>query len=134
MRAKLIPLPILVLVGLLAACSPKPPATETAAASSATPAEMSGMSDLANMSATALDSDTGAKLGSGVGVITAIDKGAGKVTIKHEAIPAVDWPAMTMTFKAAPTTLLDGLTVGEKIKFDVKVLNSDVEVTAVTPQ
>ncbi len=131
MRAKMTALSILALAGVLAACSPKPAATESAAATSAAPMEMSGMSDMSGM---AMDTDAGAKMGSGVGVITAIDKVAGTVTIKHDAIPAVDWPAMTMVFKATPPALLDGLKVGEKIKFDVTVKGSDAEVTAVTPQ
>lgn len=134
MRAKLTTLSILALAGLLAACSPKP-ATDASAstATSETPAqtmsEMSGMSDMSGMAM----SDA-AKTGSGTGVVTAIDKTAGTVTIKHEAIPAVDWPAMTMAFKAIPASLLDSLKVGEKVSFDVKVKGSDAEVTAVTPQ
>jgi Cu/Ag efflux protein CusF len=131
MRAKLTTLSILAIAGVLAACSPKPAATEAATETSAAPAGMSGMSDMSGM---AMDTDAGAKMGSGVGVITAIDKASSTLTIKHDAIPAVDWPAMTMAFKATPPALLDGLKVGEKIKFDVKVNGSDAEVTAVTPQ
>lgn len=131
MRAKLTTLSILAMAGALAACSPKPAATDASAvASSAAPSAMSGMSDMSGM---AMDTDAGAKMGNGVGVITAIDKTAGTLTIKHDAIPAVDWPAMTMAFKATPPALLDGLKVGEKIKFDVTVKGSDAEVTAVTP-
>ena len=59
---------------------------------------------------------------------------AGTLTIKHDAIPAVNWPAMTMAFKAAPAALLDGLKVGAKIKFDVNDSGADAEVTALTPQ
>lgn len=131
MRAKLTTLSILAMAGALAACSPKPAATESAAATSAEPA---AMSDMSGMSGMAMDTDASAKMGSGVGEITAIDKTAGTLTIKHGAIPAVDWPAMTMAFKATPPALLDGLKVGEKIKFDVTVKGSDADVTAVTPQ
>lgn len=115
----------------LAACSPK---ASTADSASSVEAPASAMNDMSGMSGMAMDNDAGAKTGSGVGVITAIDKTGKMVTIRHDAIPAVDWPAMTMAFKAAPPTLLDGLKVGEKIKFDVKVRGSDAEVTAVTPQ
>lgn len=34
----------------------------------------------------------------GTGVVTEIDFNSKKVTIAHEAIPAVNWPAMTMRF------------------------------------
>ena len=120
----------------LAACSPKASSVNAPASSASdmTPSAMSDMSPMANMSGMAMDTDAGAKTGSGVGEITAIDKTAGTLTIKHDAIPAVDWPAMTMAFKATPPALLDGLKVGEKIKFDVKVNGSDAEVTAATPQ
>lgn len=134
MRAKLTALSILAMAGVLAACSPKPASTEASAASSAAPAETPDMSPMANMSGMAMDMDAGAKKGTGVGVITAIDKTANTVTIKHDAIPAVDWPAMTMAFKATPPALLDGLKVGEKVKFYVSVKGSDAEVTAVHPQ
>ncbi|WP_031238708.1 copper-binding protein [Asticcacaulis sp. AC466] len=135
MRAKIaITLSTLAFAGGLAACSPRPAAPEAASTSAAAPAEMASMSGMSDMSGMAMDTDAGAKKGSGVGVITAIDKVAGTVTIQHDAIPAVDWPAMTMAFKATPSSLLDGLKVGEKIKFDVKVQGSDAEVTAATPQ
>ncbi|WP_303832184.1 copper-binding protein [Asticcacaulis taihuensis] len=135
MRAKLaITLSVFAVAGGLAACSPKPAATDAATTSAAAPTEMAAMSGGGDMSGMAMDTDAGAKMGSGVGVITAIDKTAGTVTIKHDAIPAIDWPAMTMAFKATPASLLDGLKVGEKIKFDVTVKGSDAEVTAVTPQ
>ena len=118
MRAKLtIAVSVLAITCVLSACSPPAP--------DSTDASVSG---------TAMAPDSGAKTGSSVGMITAIDAAAGTVTIQHQAIPAVGWPAMTMPFKASPSTLLDGLKVGDKVKFDVKLQGSDAEVTAVTPQ
>ena len=131
MRAKLAAtLSILALAAAVSACSPKPTATDSASVTPEMPA--SGMAGMSGMSGMAMES--AAKTGQGVGEITAIDSKAGTVTIKHDAIPAVDWPAMTMAFKATPSSLLDGLKVGEKVKFDVKVQGSDAEVTAVAPQ
>lgn len=75
-----------------------------------------------------------AKTGQGIGVITAIDPKAGSLTIRHEPIQALNWPAMTMTFRANPPTLLKGLTVGQRIGFDVKAQGMEAEVTAVWPQ
>ena len=72
-----------------------------------------------------------AKTGQGTGVITAIDTKANTLTIRHGAIPAVSWPAMTMTFKASPPTLLHGLSVGQTIGFDVRTQGMAAEVTAV---
>ena len=110
----------------LAACGPKPVA-DTSTASAESPA--AAMSDMSGMAM-----EPAAKAGKGVGEITAIDTKGGTVTIKHDAIPDVNWPAMTMTFKANPESLLTGLKVGEKVDFDVSVKGSDAEVTAVRSQ
>ncbi len=77
---------------------------------------------------------TPAKKGQGIGVITAIDAKANTLTIRHGPIPAVGWPAMTMTFKASPPALLKGLRVTEKIRFDVTTHGMAAEVTGVRPQ
>ena len=74
------------------------------------------------------------KTGKGVGVVTALDRNAAKVTIKHGPIPSVGWPAMTMTFAANPPALLKGLKVGQRIAFDVKTKGGAAEITGVRPQ
>jgi Cu(I)/Ag(I) efflux system protein CusF len=74
------------------------------------------------------------KTGQGVGVITAIDPKANTLTIRHGPIPAVGWPAMTMTFKATPPTLLRGVRVGQTVGFDVRTRGMDAEVTALRPR
>ena len=72
-----------------------------------------------------------AKHGSGVGVIKAIDVKNDALTIQHGPIPAVAWPAMTMTFRATPPALLTGLKVGQTIGFDVTVRGVAASVTAI---
>ena len=42
---------------------------------------------------------------------------ASSVTLSHEPVPAIDWPAMTMTFKLEPPTLAKGLKVGDQVTF-----------------
>jgi Cu(I)/Ag(I) efflux system protein CusF len=71
------------------------------------------------------------KTGKGTGVITEIDPKAGTVTIKHQPIAALGWPAMTMGFKAKPATLLTGLKVGQKIGFDASQGSGLPELTAI---
>ena len=56
----------------------------------------------------------------GEGVITAIDTKENILTLDHEAIPALKWPAMKMGFKVADPSLLNGLTVGDKVDFELK--------------
>jgi len=90
-------------------------------------AAQSSMSDMA-MSA------PGAKHGQGTGMIKAIDPKDGTLTIQHGPIPAVSWPAMTMTFKAKPTELLKGLKVGQTVDFDTTVTGMAADVTAIRPK
>ncbi len=71
------------------------------------------------------------KTGKGVGVVTALDAKAARITINHGPIPAVGWPAMTMTFKASPPTLLKGVRVGQTVAFDVRTKGMDAEVTGI---
>ena len=106
---------------LLSACgqkadttAPEKPAATTAAA------------DMGKM-----DMPVGAKMAKSTGTVTAIDKTAGKITLDHAAIPEVSWPAMTMAFGAKPA-LLDGVTVGDKVAFDVTIKGNYGEVTAIT--
>ena len=39
------------------------------------------------------------------------------VTLSHEPVPAIGWPAMTMTFKLEPPALAEGLKVGDQVAF-----------------
>ena len=69
----------------------------------------------------------------GTGVIRAIDAAEGTVTIQHQAIASIHWPAMTMTFKADPSSLLKGIKVGEKVTFTLHPDGMHSRVTAITP-
>lgn len=71
------------------------------------------------------------KTGTGVGVITEIDLKDATVTVKHEPIPALGWPSMTMPFRVNPPSLLDGLKVGQKIGFDANEGHGLPEITAI---
>ena len=71
-----------------------------------------------------------AKMAKGTGTVTAIDSASGKITLEHDAIPAVEWPAMTMGFSAKPE-LLKGIAVGDKVGFDLTVTGNAAEVTSI---
>ena len=91
----------------------------------ASTASAQAMKPMPGMSAAAV------KTGKGVGVVTALDPKAGKVTIKHGPIPALDWPGMTMTFRAAPA-LLRPTRIGQTVAFDVRMRGTTAEVSAMT--
>jgi len=63
----------------------------------------------------------------------AVDAKAGKVTLHHGPITALGWPAMTMTFKAAPS-LLTAIKPGQSVKFTLKPTDGSGEVVAIAPQ
>lgn len=69
----------------------------------------------------------------GTGVVEAVDTAKGTVTIKHQAIASIRWPAMTMTFKADPSSLLQSIKVGEQVNFTMHPAGKDSTVTAMTP-
>ena len=52
-----------------------------------------------------------------VGVVDEIDEARGVVTISHEAIKSLGWPAMTMNFTVKDTKLLRKLSKSKKIHF-----------------
>ena len=53
----------------------------------------------------------------GTGVVQSVDKAAKKITIAHEAIPAVNWPPMTMRFTITPQTQLNNVKDGDSVDF-----------------
>lgn len=52
-----------------------------------------------------------------VGVIKAVDPKTERITISYEAVEALNWPAGTMPFVVGKSALLNGATVGEKVRF-----------------
>ena len=54
----------------------------------------------------------------GVGVLQAIDVAAGTVTIAHEPVASLHWPAMKMDFVVANPSLVSGLKAGMGVRFE----------------
>lgn len=54
----------------------------------------------------------------GTGTITALDPASGKITLAHEPIPELGWPAMTMGFSLKRGLAL-GLSVGDHVRFEL---------------
>ena len=65
------------------------------------------------------------------GEIKSIDAKAGTVTIHHSPIPALGWPAMTMTFKATPDALKVARS-GQTVSFTLK--GPENQVVAIEPK
>jgi len=70
----------------------------------------------------------------GEGVVKAVDVRAGTVVIAHGPIAALNWPAMTMEFKVANSSLLSGLKPGMSLSFEfVERGQGEWIITAIKP-
>lgn len=110
---------IVPIILLAAACSP--PAAQDAAKSG----------DAMNM-------ETAAPAAAGpitsTGTVTQVDPAAGTITISHEPITAISWPAMTMQFTAENPAILQGIVVGDRVAFELKSASEPQVVASVTKQ
>ena len=70
----------------------------------------------------------------GAGVVQAVDPQTGSITLKHEPIEAIHWGAMTMEFKAADPSILQGVAVGDRVAFELKSAAEPQTVTMVQKQ
>lgn len=52
------------------------------------------------------------------GKVTKVDAGAGVVTLAHEPVKSLNWPAMNMGFQVRDKMLLDKLGVGKTVDFE----------------
>jgi Cu/Ag efflux protein CusF len=52
-----------------------------------------------------------------IGVVQAIDSGAGRVTIAYEPVEALGWPKGSMPFVVSQPDLLKSVAVGERVRF-----------------
>ena len=60
------------------------------------------------------------------GEVRKIDKEAGKITLKHGALKALDMPGMTMVFKVKDPAELEQLQAGDKVKFKAEKVNGAI--------
>lgn len=67
----------------------------------------------------------------GTGVVREVDAAHGVVTISHDPIASLRWPAMTMNFVVKDKALLDKLAVDKKVEVEFVQLGADYVVIAV---
>lgn len=72
-----------------------------------------------------------AQEGSGSGEIRRIDAQAGKITLKHGAISALDLPAITLVYQI-DVALLAGLQPGDKVKFTARRVDGQYVVVEIS--
>jgi Cu/Ag efflux protein CusF len=62
-----------------------------------------------------------------------VDKDAGKLTLKHGAIPNLEMPPMTMVFRVNEPGMLDAVKAGDKVSFQADKINGQYVVTRIEP-
>jgi Cu(I)/Ag(I) efflux system protein CusF len=65
------------------------------------------------------------------GLVKEVDRAKGKVTLLHEPVASLKWPAMTMRFSIKDEPLFAKLIEGEKVDFEFVQEESDHVVTGV---
>lgn len=65
------------------------------------------------------------------GVVRKIDAANGKLTLRHGPLANLDMPAMTMVFRVQPPELLNGVKVGDTVKFRAETIKGAITVTAI---
>lgn len=65
------------------------------------------------------------------GEVLKIDKEQGKITLRHGPIKNLEMDQMTMVFRVQEPKLLDGIAVGDKVKFEADRVNGQITVTKI---
>jgi Cu(I)/Ag(I) efflux system periplasmic protein CusF len=71
-----------------------------------------------------------ASLARAIGVVKGKDASMGRVIIAHEPVPALKWPAMTMSFRISGELAKD-LKEGQKVEFEFQPRDMDGTITKV---
>ena len=66
-----------------------------------------------------------------VGVVKGLDAAKGTVTLSHEPVPSINWPAMTMGFKISKE-LAATVRPGDKVNFEFTTKGMDATITKIT--
>lgn len=75
--------------------------------------------------------DVAATTHQGVGVVKSVDAKDAVITIAHEPIKSLSWPAMTMGFKVKDKRLVEKIKAGDKVAFTFVQAGNDYVVTAI---
>jgi len=67
----------------------------------------------------------------GTGRLLSIDPAAGKISLSHDPIPALGWPAMQMDFTLAHGVTTQGLASGDRVRFTLEKRAGGYLITAI---
>lgn len=121
---------------LLSACSPSPSSDTVVPKDAATAGDM-GMSEadhakMADNTAAPQAEAAMAKTTSATGTVETVDAAIGTITIAHGPVEALQWPAMTMAFKATPEQIAS-VQAGQKVQFEFTAEGMNAAITRIEP-
>lgn len=67
------------------------------------------------------------------GEVRKVDRGSGKLTLKHGEIRNLDMPPMTMVFRVRDPKMLDAVKTGDKVRFTAEKIDGAYTVIAIEP-
>jgi Cu(I)/Ag(I) efflux system protein CusF len=67
----------------------------------------------------------------GKGTVKSVDAGKGTVNLAHDPIKSMNWPAMSMTFKAKDKAMLKKMKPGAKVEFSFEQSGKDYIITEI---
>jgi Cu(I)/Ag(I) efflux system protein CusF len=65
----------------------------------------------------------------GKGTVKSVDHKKGTVSLAHDPVKSMNWPAMTMSFKAKDKAMLDKVKAGAKVEFSFEQSGKDYVIT-----
>jgi Cu(I)/Ag(I) efflux system protein CusF len=65
-----------------------------------------------------------------IGVVKKVDAKAGTVTIDHEPVKSMSWPAMTMTFQVKDKALMEKFAANKKVEVEFEQSGKDYVITS----
>ena len=68
------------------------------------------------------------------GEVAKLDIAGGRITLKHGEIKNLDMPPMTMAFRVRDAKLLDGVAVGDRVRFVAERVDGQYTVTSLSKQ
>ena len=98
-------------------------------------AQMKGM-DMKDMDMKGMEMKKDKKAAAGkvhkaTGKVTKVDQASGSVTIAHGPVASMDWPSMTMSFKAKDKAMLQNLKPGDQVQFSFVQSGKDHTITEI---
>ena len=85
--------------------------------------------DVKDMSPSGMAKDAKPDKHSTKGTVKSVDVKAGTVTLDHEPVKSMKWPAMTMSFKVQDKALMDKFGQGKKVEVDFEQRGKDYVIT-----